>query len=364
MFASAASIRSSRTASARLSARFVSTGSKLSLRAVHGEADVLLGLVVELIGVLTLEQLTEVGDLAQRLGQVVRGDVGELLEVGIGPGELLAAFAQDQPGLLDALQFVGDARAHGVDVSSERSELGWSARRDLPAERSAGHHPGLFGEIVHRIEHLALQPTPQQVFAAQCQGRGDGRRNEAEQDGSASRSFGRVGCGVDVRDQRRAARADLVELRLPCEVVHQTGGPRVALTHLGDVLLGGLRAPGIGLGLESREVGEQVRSTGEQRVQLAFVFDLQPRVLAVRLQEQFPLSEDEPAQPGFLVDQVRQHPLAQRGRRLPPVDDLVPLVREAHEGIEQSREGQEQQDHERDEPAADTSPQRPRCKLR
>ena len=56
-------------------------------------ADVLPGLVVELVGVLPLEQLAEVGDLAQRLGEVVRGDVGELLEVGVGAGQLGARAA-------------------------------------------------------------------------------------------------------------------------------------------------------------------------------------------------------------------------------------------------------------------------------
>ncbi len=55
---------------------------------VHGELDVLVGLLVELAAVAALQQLAEAGDLAQRLLQVVRGDVGELLELGVGALQL------------------------------------------------------------------------------------------------------------------------------------------------------------------------------------------------------------------------------------------------------------------------------------
>jgi hypothetical protein len=54
-----------------------------ALGAVHGELDVLVGPGVELAGVTPLEQLGEARHLAQRLLQVVRSDVGELLELGV-----------------------------------------------------------------------------------------------------------------------------------------------------------------------------------------------------------------------------------------------------------------------------------------
>ena len=51
------------------------------LGAVDGELDVAVGALVELALVAALEHLGEARDLAQRLLQVVRGDVGELLEL-------------------------------------------------------------------------------------------------------------------------------------------------------------------------------------------------------------------------------------------------------------------------------------------
>ena len=51
-------------------------------------ADVFDAALVELVAVALLEQLAERGHLAQRLLQVVRGDVGELLEFGVGAPQL------------------------------------------------------------------------------------------------------------------------------------------------------------------------------------------------------------------------------------------------------------------------------------
>ena len=59
------------------------------LGAVDRVVDVLVGPLVELVGVALLQQLAEARHLAQRLLQVVGGDVGELLEVGVGPGQVV-----------------------------------------------------------------------------------------------------------------------------------------------------------------------------------------------------------------------------------------------------------------------------------
>ena len=64
------------------------------LRAVDREGDVLVGPLVELAGVAALQQLAEAGHLAQRLLQVVRGHVGELLQVAVGAGQLLGLLLQ------------------------------------------------------------------------------------------------------------------------------------------------------------------------------------------------------------------------------------------------------------------------------
>ncbi len=55
-----------------------------ALGAVDGETDVLGAALVELVAVALLQQLAERRDLAQRLLQIVRRDVGELLEFGVG----------------------------------------------------------------------------------------------------------------------------------------------------------------------------------------------------------------------------------------------------------------------------------------
>lgn len=58
------------------------------LGSVHGEVDVLVGPLVELAAVAALQQLAEAGDLPQRFLEVVRGDVRELLEFGVGALEV------------------------------------------------------------------------------------------------------------------------------------------------------------------------------------------------------------------------------------------------------------------------------------
>ena len=80
-------------------------------------------------GVAPLQQLAEAGHLAQRLLQVVRGDVGELLQVAVGPDELgrlllSSALARSiWPARLDLGQVGGDPPAHRVDVAGEAVQL-------------------------------------------------------------------------------------------------------------------------------------------------------------------------------------------------------------------------------------------------
>ena len=56
--------------------------------------DVLVGPLVELVGVAHLQQLAEARHLAQRLLEVVGRHVGELLEVVVGAGQLLGLLAR------------------------------------------------------------------------------------------------------------------------------------------------------------------------------------------------------------------------------------------------------------------------------
>ena len=63
-------------------------------RRVGHEVDVLLAFVVEVLALLVREQGAERPDLAQRLLQVVGGDVGELFQLLVGAGEVAGVALQ------------------------------------------------------------------------------------------------------------------------------------------------------------------------------------------------------------------------------------------------------------------------------
>ena len=99
-----------------------------ALDAVDRVGDELARAVVQAVAVLALEQRDEARDRAQRLGEVVRGDVGEGLEVGVGALELAArALALDHPPELDAdlvhhvqQRGIGRGRAAGEELEHAR----------------------------------------------------------------------------------------------------------------------------------------------------------------------------------------------------------------------------------------------------
>src|ERR1035437_3423057 len=62
-----------------------------STRAVHREADVLVGFIAQGVAVFPFEKTHEPRHHPQRLLQIVAGDVGELLQVGIGASQLFRA---------------------------------------------------------------------------------------------------------------------------------------------------------------------------------------------------------------------------------------------------------------------------------
>ena len=100
-----------------------------ALDAVDRVGDELARAVVEAVAVLALEQRDEARDRAQRLGQVVRGDVGEGLEVGVGALELGArALALDHPPELDA-DLVHDVQQPGIGRGRAAGEELEHARR-------------------------------------------------------------------------------------------------------------------------------------------------------------------------------------------------------------------------------------------
>ncbi len=70
-----------------------------------------------------LEELGEAGDLAQRLLEVVRGYVRELLQLRVGALEVRGLRVQPRPRLLLEGQFADETPAHGVDLAAEPSQI-------------------------------------------------------------------------------------------------------------------------------------------------------------------------------------------------------------------------------------------------
>ena len=105
--------------------------------------------------VAALQQLAEAGHLAQRLLQVVRGDVGELLQVAVGPRQLLGLLLEPLVGRLAAL---GPRRSCRMRAGASRRRRSPSstisrgpAARDLPVHAVAGRHlADLGGQLGHR----------------------------------------------------------------------------------------------------------------------------------------------------------------------------------------------------------------------
>ena len=66
--------------------------------AVDREPDVFGTTLIELVAISFFEQLAEGGDLSQGLLQIVRGDVGELLEFGVGSSQLVSLLVERRTG--------------------------------------------------------------------------------------------------------------------------------------------------------------------------------------------------------------------------------------------------------------------------
>ena len=104
------------------------------LGAVDRELDVAVGALVELARVAALEHLREARDLAQRLLQVVRGDVGELLELLVGALQLARLLDQRPLGVAQGADLGDDPLAHRLDVGAQRRDLARAGRLDRALE--------------------------------------------------------------------------------------------------------------------------------------------------------------------------------------------------------------------------------------
>ena len=139
------------------------------LGAVDREGDVLVGALVELPLVAALEHLGEARDLAQRLLEVVRGDVGELLELLVGALEL-AGLLDQRPLRVAQRGELGDDPARASSPRRTRAR----GSRAAPTRRAAV-------EVLARGRADRLrQPRerPDDDTAQEQRGRGDREQDE------------------------------------------------------------------------------------------------------------------------------------------------------------------------------------------
>ena len=125
-------------------------------------------------------------DLAQRFLQVVARDVGELLEVAVGPLQVAGLLVEAAVGLLEQVDLVGDVHPHRVDVRAELDDLLRAAAPDLPVH-VAGHHGA---HLVRKGRDAVEDP------AAQPPGRGGEERGDGDGDRDADPAQG-VRCAVE-----------------------------------------------------------------------------------------------------------------------------------------------------------------------
>ena len=146
-------------------------------RTIHRVAYEFARLRIELAGEALLQQLHEADHHAQRLLQVVRGDISELLEVGVGagqgPGRLL------QRVLRSALQ--GDVyyRAQharraaffiGKDLPLCLNPMNALIRMDHPAFEKEQARAGCFLKAANEVLAIFRHDVPQGYLLAPCGG--------------------------------------------------------------------------------------------------------------------------------------------------------------------------------------------------
>ena len=134
------------------------------------EVDVGVGAFVQLPVVAALEQLAEAGDLAQRLLEVVGGDVSELLQLQVGAAQFfglafqqLRLFLEGAPRGADFVEFVHDALPHGVHVAGDPFDLGGCLHFDAVRVVAVRDLLQVAAELVERAEHPVLQHHPQEA---------------------------------------------------------------------------------------------------------------------------------------------------------------------------------------------------------
>ena len=222
------------------------------------------------------------------------GDVGELLQVGVGAGELGAASLEPHPGPLDLPELGGEPLAHDVDVAAERDDLRRAGRVDVPAEVAPGDQPGLLGEGVDRREHRASQTRATAGTPA-------AKRTETPKP-TVRNTRSKAASRASVLSARRwsiSSTSSAAASRIRSKVALASGAPSSrsasgspartsAIT--GSATVG---VPVVGGGVEGVEPGQQLVVTAQQPAQLRRGVVLQGQVARVGVEERLVLAERE-----------------------------------------------------------------------
>ena len=310
--------------------------------AVDGEADVLVRLVVQLCAVAPLQELAEAGDLPQRLLQVVRGHIGELLQFVIGPREFGGVGVDRGLGGPAVGQFLDQVVAHGLGITGQLPQVGRAVAGDGVVEVTVGDRPEPRRQVLQWHVHASAQAGEDQHRKGQDDQR-DGREQPVPQHPGALQ-LGDPGVSAVLQvlllgGQRRPER---VELPLALVDLRDVRRNRVSRGRAddgpGDVVLPGLRPRP-----HQVEVGADHRVSGRQQPQSREVSARLGLALGVRLEE-LGLSGDGVA-PGtrLLVDQGR---LQLHGVDQGRVGAIHQLVRDGS-GVHEEPHGQrtEQDEH-------------------
>ena len=145
------------------------------LRPVDREGDVLLAALVQLAAVTLLEQLAEARHLAQRLLEVVRGDIGELLEVGVRPGQLGGPALEVSLLGLDLGNGPYELEPHGLHTLAHLPDIRRTTGFDREIVGAVRDRRDLLRQFPHR-----LQDRPLQGALKTDERRGNDHRHEAE----------------------------------------------------------------------------------------------------------------------------------------------------------------------------------------
>lgn len=243
-----------------------------ALGAVDGEVDVLLGPVVQLVAVPLVEQLAEGRDLAQRFLQIVRGDVGELLQLGVGAAQFHGLFVQIGGALREQFlalprgrQRVQDAHPHRLDGCGELLCLRRSRGLDAMVEVTVRHPLGGPAQGVQRASDGGVQQESQRRGDRHEGGQHAGEEPVVGGAGAVHLAPGRGAFREQVPVQLSELYAQSVEGELA--LLEFRGHGQGALPGPFHEGFGVCRAPGPGRVLHTGEVGQQLRIAGQRRPQ-------------------------------------------------------------------------------------------------